>query len=338
MFPLTSPIVFAVIAMLDAVSADPGQCRPFREIYPDGRALCETMWGTAFKYVDDAPRDGADDASPPAFTMWFFDDDATHNPNTATAAKLGLGVDASGRADVCHLSYNHRDAPGPEPSGDAHSFRECLPWKERACCKNTTVLSAAALRDAYGPEWRWDRCGALTPACERFFVREACFYECEPAAGFYRRFEGAAHAGTPHGDAHGPGHQDHNEWEMHGMPIKGSYCDAWHAACDNENDRFCAVDGGNFFSCAGEYKAHDKKPAGADKAVQQTGPSVVVVAVLAVVAALALGLVAYAAHRERATGRPLFGEALLPQAGAEGADGTTDGAAVTKAEHEMVRI
>ena len=53
------PFVLAILS----VSADPGLCRPFREIYPDGRALCETMWGSSFKYVDDA----RDDA-PPAFS------------------------------------------------------------------------------------------------------------------------------------------------------------------------------------------------------------------------------------------------------------------------------
>lgn len=28
----------------------------------------------------------------------------------------------------------------------------------------------------------------MTPECERFFVQEACFYECDPNAGFYRKF------------------------------------------------------------------------------------------------------------------------------------------------------
>ena len=36
--------------------------------------------------------------------------------------------------------------------------------------------------------YHWDRCGPLSPQCERFFVQEACFYECEPAAGLFRRY------------------------------------------------------------------------------------------------------------------------------------------------------
>ena len=36
-----------------------------------------------------------------------------------------------------------------------------------------------------------------------------------------------------------------------GMPIKASYCDAWYTACID--DKFCASDGGDFFSCAKEY-------------------------------------------------------------------------------------
>ena len=38
------------------------------------------------------------------------------------------------------------------------------------------------------PRYHWDRCGPLSPQCERFFVQEACFYECEPAAGLFRRY------------------------------------------------------------------------------------------------------------------------------------------------------
>ena len=100
------------------------------------------------------------------------------------------------------------------------------------------------------------------------WLQEACFYECEPAAGYYRRFP--EHKFDPNNDSH-------NEWEVgtspalvfsclyqsHGdsrtgpqlfrMPIRADYCDAWFDAC--RHDMFCALAGGDFFSCARAYQA-----------------------------------------------------------------------------------
>jgi hypothetical protein len=42
------------------------------------------------------------------------------------------------------------------------------------------------------------------------------------------------------------GQNGHNSWEIHQMPIKASYCDAFYNAC--KNDLFCGH--GNFFECA----------------------------------------------------------------------------------------
>jgi len=41
--------------------------------------------------------------------------------------------------------------------------------------------------EAYGAGYEWDRCGKLSQACERFFVQEACLYECDPNIGNYRK-------------------------------------------------------------------------------------------------------------------------------------------------------
>ena len=81
-----------------------------------------------------------------------------------------------------------------------------------------------------------NRCGPLSPACERFFVQEACFYECDPNVGLWKI--------TPN-----------HTWKISQMPIRAEYCNAWHRAC--YNDLFCASDGGSYFSCAREYKAID---------------------------------------------------------------------------------
>merc|ERR1712159_381697 len=110
------------------------------------------MWGDAFKYETNETA---------AYTMWFFDN---KNPNDHTSQVLGFA-----KPTKCHLNYYHKDAPSPEPD----TATECRPFKKNACCHNHTVRTAKAIKEAYGPEFHWDRCGKMSPTCERFFVQEA---------------------------------------------------------------------------------------------------------------------------------------------------------------------
>jgi len=214
------------------------ECKRFDEIYPTGKELCENMWDGAFVYETDESK---------GYTQWFFD---AVNPNDATARALGK-LGGTGH-DTCHLNYFHKDAPSPEPD----TFTECHPWKSKACCAQGTVETHTKLKEGYGKEYHWDRCGQLSPECERFFVQEACFYECDPNAGLYRKFHAATMATRPGSAIYNASSKDHNEWQMHAMPIKASYCDAWFTAC--RKDKFCASAGGSFFSCAAEYKEVDR--------------------------------------------------------------------------------
>lgn len=217
-------LALAVLALsVPSAHAWEETCDTFASIYEDGKGLCEKMFGTAFKYETDEAK---------AYTMWFFD---KNNPNEATAAGLGLTV-----PDTCELSYFHKE----EPSAEGDDFTECLPWKEKACCKNSTVVSAESLRNSYGAGYEWDRCGPMTQECSRFFVQEACLYECDVTAGLYRKYTDEEAA-----DENSPGFE--NFWQIEGMPIKASYCDAWFNAC--RNDHFCGGEGGDFFECAENF-------------------------------------------------------------------------------------
>ncbi|XP_078699849.1 uncharacterized protein LOC144926717 [Branchiostoma floridae x Branchiostoma belcheri] len=282
-------------------------CKPFHEIYASGRELCEKMWDGSFVYETNRSR---------AYTMWFFDKD---NPNDEVTRNLGLSPPS-----VCHLRYLHKDTPGPEPDtfSECHSwkdhscctedtvsrvqrlkksyrplcndtpgpepdtFTECHPWKDWSCCTEDTVSSVQKLKESYGPEWHWDRCGPLTPACERFFVQEACFYECEPNAGLFRKYPDSDYNSSD---------PSHNRWQMSGMPIWSDFCDAWHRAC--HNDKFCAHDDGNFFSCAAKYQE-----------TATTGPTegltVGIVFGCLIIVAL-IGVLGFLVYRER-TGQPMF--------------------------------
>lgn len=206
---------------LPAVRSYEDTCAPFHEIYEDGEDLCNTIFGDSFVYSED----------PNAYTMWWVD--AGSNPNDAiTAARGGT------TPDTCDLQYFHKTEPSPE--GD--DFTECHPWKDSACCHEATVTTPKAMNEGYGAGYEWDRCGPMSEACQRFFVQEACFYECEPNAGLFRKYTDEEAATVGH---EGEG----NQWQMEGMPIQAGYCNAWYDAC--RNDHFCGL--GSFWECEAHH-------------------------------------------------------------------------------------
>lgn len=241
-------LLLGAVLLVAVVSADnhpeEPECKKFKEIYGDAKTMAEEMWNGAFTYETNEAL---------AFDMmWQV---GSPNPNEAIAEALNASTDPPMfmyDTDVCHLQYFHKQAPvNTHPDHEPDSFKECHAWKDRACCSSRTVLSAQVLKEGYGEEYHWDRCGPLSQACERFFVQEACFYECEPTAGLYRKTKPHEYDPTIEENDY-----THNEWQMEGMPIRASFWDAWFDACKDE--RFCAYDGGDFFSCAAVYEEVDE--------------------------------------------------------------------------------
>jgi len=249
-------------------------CSPFHEIYNNGQELCEIMWEGAFTVVDD---------SQDAYSMWFFDES---NPNNEVTDSI-WGEGTAANITQCHLQYLHKDAPTPEDD----NFTECHPWKENACCQRDTVKDVETIRESYGEGYEWNRCGPMSQACERFFVQEACFYECEPNAGLYKKWNSSF-----------LNHSGYNDWELKGMPIKRSFCNAWYTAC--YNDYFCGT--GGYFACNTEYWAtiNDK---GNGDAYNWTWT---VVIILIVVIVLIVCLIIYIIRREK-KGAPVFTNRLI---------------------------
>ena len=220
--------------------------------------MCEVMWDKSFKYTPDTD---------PAFVMWHFD--SSNSPNDIAATSL-FGAPA----DTCKLQYFHKGSDGvidavPTPEDD--TFTECHPWKENACCHQETVVNKETLRKSYGEGYEWDRCGKMSQECERFFVQEACLYECDANAGSYRLCSDEDIANNKKYDL-GLGYNSScndngyaNKWQIYNMPIKASYCDAWYDAC--RNDYFCGH--GSYFECNMVYEdvhAHDDDEDTIDKA------------------------------------------------------------------------
>jgi len=311
MSPMTQNALMVLMLAIAAVTVEGAakpQCRTFREIYgnedgiPGGKKVCENMWGGAFKYETEEDK---------AFVMFFTDN---VNPNEGTANSLNAAdaslYDGKGHEDAtkngnydtdqCHLDYFHKDTPSKE---DQLSLCPAYQKKE-ACCAPNTVKDSATVMGGYGKEFHWDRCGTLSPQCEAFFIHEACFYECEPAAGLYRKHP--KHVFDTQDNAGGTDSEpevlignasDANTWQMEGMPIKASYCDAWYAAC--ADDKFCASDEGDFFSCALEYKAVDDSSKGLKPGI------VAAIVVPVLVATGACFFMIFMVRKERA-GQPMF--------------------------------
>mmetsp|Transcript_46580 Transcript_46580/g.93242 ORF Transcript_46580/g.93242 Transcript_46580/m.93242 type:complete len:305 (+) Transcript_46580:113-1027(+) len=287
MIKFTTLLALVAIALLVSVSADDHdeepECKTFKEIYGDAKTMAEQMWNGAFTYETNEDL---------AYDMWFYGANPNEAKVTAVNNSLPAGEKYQYDTDECHLEYFHKDAPvvDDHPHHQPDSFKECLPWRKRACCTSDTVLSADKLKEGYGEEFHWDRCGPLSPACERFFVQEACFYECEPAAGLYRKFP--EHVYDPTDEAH-------NEWQMHGMPIKASFWDDWFAACRDE--KFCAHDGGDYFSCAAQYVIADE--AAGDNSLG--AGAIAGIAIACVFGVAATGFALFMIFRER-SGQPVF--------------------------------
>jgi len=276
--------ILGVLFFYCYVEAWEDSCLPFHEIYNDGQELCEIMWDGAFTIVDDS-EDG--------YTMWFFDES---NPNNdVTDAIWGAGT--AGNITKCHLQYFHKDAPTPEDE----NFTECHPWKENACCHRNTVKDVQTLRESYGEGFEWDRCGPMSQACERFFVQEACFYECDPNAGLYRMWNSTS-----------VDHPEYNEWQMEGMPIKRSYCNAWFTACFN--DYFCGS--GEYLSCDTAYWARINAEGNTTVIIEKVDNAYpwTIIIILAVIASFVVCLILYMILREK-RGEPVFADRLIDEDG-----------------------
>jgi len=89
----------------------------------------------------------------------------------------------------------------------------------------------------YGKGYNVHGCGTLSPQCEKYFVEEGCFYECDKNMGKWRKH---ADCTTPNSTKAGD-----NGWQIEAMPIKASYCDGWYEAC--KLDTVCAGPTFNIF-------------------------------------------------------------------------------------------
>ena len=110
-------------------------------------------------------------------------------------------------------------------------FRSRTPCRTRSDCTDKGRVASVHTDALYGNDYKWDRCGKLSPACEKWFVEEACFYECDVNIAKFRVEQECEKA---------DGTANDNLWQVMGVPMKASQCDQWYADC--KDDLFCAGD------------------------------------------------------------------------------------------------
>ena len=116
------------------------ECRPFSEIYSSGQDLCETIFGTAFKYSTNESF---------AYTMWFFDEN--NNPNDQIS--INLNIIPPNQCLINNENADRKLFPSPELS----NFTECHPWKQNACCAYSRVANVDTINGLYGDSYKWNR-------------------------------------------------------------------------------------------------------------------------------------------------------------------------------------
>lgn len=259
------------------------------------------MWGDAFEVVPDETAG--------SYWMGFYG----ANPNFAASEANGktFNRNAAGQPE-CELQYFHHPYAQEQKIGD---YSACHPYSESSCCKNTTLENFDSLGPLYGEEYHVERCGPISESCKAYFMAEACFYECDPNAGLYRRYSDEEVAA----DIAANGEETNtNTWEMYKMPMKASFCNDWYAAC--YDDYFCSVDNGNFFSCAEVYVAPQTATEikYEDEKDWNTSLTIIVVVVGFVCVAVCAALF-YIVHQEK-SGHPVF----TPLVDQEGPGSTED--------------
>ena len=130
--------------------------------------------------------------------------------------------------NTCHLRYHHKEVSSPTTFNTTASA--CARYAQSSCCtantaekyaqwltvmtyritllinvgSNTLLICISSVcmfeiitnsvhnDKLYGSSYRWDRCGALSPKCQQWFVDEACLYECDVNSGKFRKHRYAA--------------------------------------------------------------------------------------------------------------------------------------------------
>ncbi|KAJ8345123.1 hypothetical protein SKAU_G00293160 [Synaphobranchus kaupii] len=114
---------------------------------------------------------------------------------------------------ACLQDSRYKAEPGPEPN-----LGECTQYNENSCCSQEHIEDITGPPATVMGNESWDWCGSLSPSCEDFLKRAACFHRCSPDAVLWTH----------------PHHPD----AIQATPLCHSFCTYWFEAC--KNDMTCA--------------------------------------------------------------------------------------------------
>lgn len=149
-----------------------------------------------------------------------------------TVLTAGLALAAAAECDVCHLHYYHKDVSSKEIFGA--DVTHCREYASESCCTAKTAKGVSTEGYLYGEGYNVHGCGTVSSTCQKFFIEESCFYECDKNMGKWRKHEEC----KDYNNASDPTQFEDNGWQIEHMPVKASYCDAWYEAC--KEDSICA--------------------------------------------------------------------------------------------------
>jgi folate receptor len=96
-------------------------------------------------------------------------------------------------------------------------------------------------------------CNDVSEKCQKFFIEEMCFYECDKSMGKFRKHDDCAETASKTNNQ-APHHLPANAWQISAMPVSATYCDAWYDAC--KDDDFCAGPSKSYFEMPQCLKAN----------------------------------------------------------------------------------
>ena len=115
-------------------------------------------------------------------------------------------------SQICHLDYYHHDIS--QPTNLTGTL--CSAWSDNACCTRATAgahMYDGDYNELYSGEGLGiSNCGTPSVGCQKWFILESCFYECDVNAGRYRHHEGDDACDS-----------SNNGWQISGMPLKVTF-------------------------------------------------------------------------------------------------------------------
>ncbi|XP_035666747.1 uncharacterized protein LOC118409671 isoform X1 [Branchiostoma floridae] len=176
------------------------KCELIKDVFKNAKAMCESVWGSAFTYVSNRNAPCLDPTAHPT--------EQVTKPRKAVVA-AAESEDKWG----CLGDRKHKRTPGPEPD-----LQVCSEYSMNSCCSAEFDQQLRMSPVVKIDQFYMNRCGTMSPRCEQFRLAMNCHYHCDPMIYRYGK------RGHP--------------WAVQNIPICSSFCDDFFDAC--RDDLTCA--------------------------------------------------------------------------------------------------